>query len=395
MRSKSKKPKICIITTVGLSLNKLFPDFYPRLIEKGFEVVGIAAEDSYIKDVRRQGVKVITVPMTRRFTPLQDLKCLWMIYKIFKREEFDLIHYSTPKASLLAGIAGRLTNSPALLFTSRGLGYIAFSGIKRLIGKYCEKLSFRCAHYVIVIADSLKAKIISENLSTREKLFVLGAGSSKGVNLRKFRIDAKTIEEALKIRQNLGIQTSSVVIGYVGRLTQDKNLKELLEAFYNIYERSMKVHLLMVGDQDKRSPLSEEIMADIRSHPAVHLVPFRENVQDYFAAMDIFVLPSSDFREGFGNVLIEASAMRIPVISTSLGGCSDAVENGFTGILLDQPSVKCLESALAELIENPSQRKEMGRNGETWVRENFDRDLVWERTIQVYEQMISRGHYGF
>lgn len=386
-KSIKNKPKIAIITTVDLSLDKLFPDFYHLLLKKNYEVVGITADGPYLENVRRQGVRTIAVPMTRDFTPVQDLKCLWMLYKIFRREQFDLIHYSTPKAALLSAITGRLAGCPVLLYTLRGLGYTGFSSLKRFVAKSSEKIACRCAHYVIAISKSLKSEAVEEGLLPANRIKVIGAGSSKGVNVEQFQLNERTKAEAKKIRQDLGIDNSDIVIGYAGRLAEEKGITELLAAFANIRKINYTVDILLVGDQDQRNPLPDEILRLISKDTNIHMVPFNNNVVNYIAAMDIVVL--SSYREGFGNVLIEASAMEKPVVGTNITGCCDAILNGTTGILVQPRDVVSLEKALKELIGNPSKRVEMGRNGKQWVIENFDRSLVWNRLIKVYERMLS------
>lgn len=392
MASRNKKPKLCVITTVDSSLDVLFPDFYPLLLSKGYEVVGICANGAFVANLHKQGVRVIPVPITRTFTPIQDLKCLWMIYKIFRREQFDLIHYSTPKASVLAAIAGHLACCPNLLFTLRGLGYCAFSGWKRVVGKFCEKIACRWAHYVVVIGPSLKDKAVQEKLLPANRMNVLGMGSSKGVNLEQFQMNEQTIAQSKRIRQNLGINTDGVVIGYAGRLTPDKNIEGLLEAFCNIYSNNKNVYMLLVGTQDQRNPLSDKATAIIKAHPQIHTIPWQEEVSYCMGAMDILVLPSSSYREGFGNVLIEASAMEKAVITTSLSGARSAVLDGITGIIINSPDAMSIETALNRLIGNSVMRIEMGKSGRQWVTENFDRNIVWDRLIEVYERMLTNSH---
>jgi glycosyltransferase involved in cell wall biosynthesis len=386
MAHNKNNVKICIIVTVDISLDKLFPGFYPLLLAKGYEVVGICADGPFTDDVCRQGVRVINIPMTRGFTPLKDLKCLWQLYAIFRQEHFDIIHYSTPKAALLSAIAGRLARCPILIYTLRGLGYNAFSGLKKLVGKFCEKIACHCAHYVIVISNSLREEVIREKLLPANRAHVLGAGSSKGVNINEFQLNVKTLFEAQKIRLRLGIDTNDIVVGYAGRMTLEKGISELIEAFRSIRQNNCRVHLLLVGDQDQRNPLPHNIVALINSEKGVQTAPFSENVASYIVAMDILVLPS--YREGFGNILIEASALDRPVIATDIPGCRDAVIDGTTGLLIAPHDAKSLEKALLELIASASKRKEMGRNGRAWVEKNFDRNLVWARLINVYGQLL-------
>jgi glycosyltransferase involved in cell wall biosynthesis len=386
MPGKGKRSKICIITTIDISLDKLFPDFYPLLIERGYDVIGISAKGPYSEKLRKFGIKVINVPMTRSFTVLQDLKCIWQLYRIFRRERFEIVHYSTPKASFLASIAGRLARCNVLLYTLRGLGYNAFRGPRKFIAKFCEKIACRSAHYVISISESLKDKAVSENLLPAKRVFVLGAGSSKGVNLNKFKIDEDISQQRKAIRQLLGVVKNTIVIGYAGRLSNEKGIDELVEAFSKIYEKNRKTFLVLVGNQDERNPLPDLNVAKIEKHPGIKIIPFQEEISHYIFAMDILALPS--YREGFGNVLIEASALEKPVVATDITGCRDAVIDNVTGFLVEPKNPISLRNALTQLINDSSKRREMGRNGGSWVRENFDRDLVWKRMIDVYEMML-------
>jgi glycosyltransferase involved in cell wall biosynthesis len=380
-------PKICIIITVDISLDSLFPDFYPTLIAKGYEVVGICADGPRVENVRRQGVRVITVPMTREFTPLKDLKSLWQLYKVFNREKFDIIHFSTPKASLLASIAGRISCGPVLLYTLRGLGYTAYTGLKRHIARCCEKITCACADYIIAISHSLKEYVVNEGIVSGRKVYVLGQGSSKGVNLKTFNLNGEVKIKSSQIRDELGIDYGDIVLGYAGRLTEEKGIVEFYRAFQNI--RNNNVHMLLVGDQDERNPLPEPFMSQIEKDIRVHRIDFQEELPPYIAAMDVFVMPS--YREGFGNSIIEASAMEKPVIATDIPGCKDAIKDGQTGILVKPRDVKVLQQAIERLIASPGERKLMGQNGLKWVKENFSRDLVWARTLEVYEKMLSKS----
>ena len=195
------------------------------LHSKGFEVVGICAKGKYCENVRNQGVRVINVPMTRKITIGQDLKCLWLLYRIFIHEKFDIIHYSTPKASLLACIAGRLAGGSALLYTLRGLGYYTFGGLKKRLAKWCENIVCISSHKIIAISPSLKKEAVKEHIISSHRMQVLGMGSSKGVNPDVFKLDKNTKYNAKKIQNDINANKDSVIIGYAGRLSPEKGLK--------------------------------------------------------------------------------------------------------------------------------------------------------------------------
>ncbi len=383
------KPKICICITADLSLDLLFPDFYPSLINKGYEVVGICADGPRVQNVRDQGVRVITVPLTRGLTPFHDIKCLWMLYRIFKREKFDLIHYSTSKASFLASIAGTMARYPVLLYTLRGLIHTGFKGIKRYIIKSCDKIAFYLADYIIAISPSLVKEAREEKMTRSKQLHVIGIGSSKGVNLNKFQLTDEMNKQARVVRQQLGISEKDVVAGYAGRFSIEKGLCELVETFADISSSNNRVHLMLVGEQDPRVPLPEDIFNEMKRNDRIHIIDFAENIEVYFAAMDIVVLPT--YRDGFGNILIEASAMAKPVIGTDVPGCRDALIDGVTGLQIKARNNETLREALTELIKDPKKRNKMGQAGRKWIEENFDRKKIWNSLFAIYEKLINES----
>lgn len=381
-----EQPKVCIVITSGVSLDVMYPDFYPLALGRGYEVVGICASDRFVDNVRRQGVRVIEVPMSRLFTPFRDVVCLWKLWRIFRAERFDVIHYSTPKASVLASVAGRLAGRSRLLYTCRGLAYMSVGGVKRAIAKGCEKISARLADKVIAISPSLKALMVDEGILEAERIEVFGAGSSKGVNLTTFRCGPEVQRRGRAIRRRLGVEDGEVVFGYAGRFTVEKGLVEMLEAFEKLAAEREDVHLLLVGEQDQRVPLPAWVQRVIADNPRVHRLGHTEDMPGHLAAMDVFVL--SSYREGFGNVLIEASAMERPVIASSVAGCRDAVRPGRTGLMVEPRSSESLLSAMRTLAGDAMLRGEMGKNGRAWVEAEFDRAKIWQRLLDVYQSLV-------
>lgn len=351
--------------------------------------MGISADGPFIENVRDQGVRVITVPLTRKIAPFKDCYCLWILFHIFRKEKFDLIHYSTPKVSFLGALAGRLSGCPALLYTLRGLGYSGYHGLTRWVGKLCEKIACRSADRIIAISPSLIKEAHREKLAPNKVFELIGKGSSKGVNLEKFSLTDNTLDRTRQIRQMFHMESSDLIIGYAGRMTAEKGIGELASAFRNLSQDRPNIHLMLIGHADQRSPLANSFVCELQSHERIHIIPFTNNLADYYGAMDIAVLPS--YREGFGNSLIEASAMALPVIATNVVGCCDAVIHGTTGLLVEPGNANALQSALAELLDDKDRRDELGRNGRRWVEKNFDRNAIWEGLVTRYSEMVSKN----
>lgn len=244
----------------------------------------------------------------------------------------------------------------------------------------------RAQDCVIAISPSLKEEVIKEGILPASRIRVLGVGSSRGVNIEKFSPSEIIKSNAQKIRGELGIKQADFVIGYAGRMSPEKGIGELVAAFFNIMKSFRNIHLLLVGDQDDRFPLGREILEEIRRESRIHTVGFVKNVEDYIAAMDMLAMPT--YRDGFGNVLIEASALGKPVIGSDIPGCRDALVDGVTGYYARPGDVVSLETAIRRLLEDSSRSKEMGKAGRQWVVANFDRTKVWQRLILVYAELI-------
>jgi glycosyltransferase involved in cell wall biosynthesis len=270
----------------------------------------------------------------------------------------------------------------------RGLAYTGFCGIKRFIAKFCEKIAARCADRIVVISPSLRDQAVEEGIIKSEKCMVLGSGSSKGVNLETFRLDERTVTTGREIRSRFCITEDDVVIGYAGRFTPEKGILELLQAFDEIGKSYGNTRLLLVGRQDQRDPLPGPVWDRIVRNPRIHELPFTQDLPSHLAAMDIFVLAS--YREGFGNAIIEASAMGKPVIATNIPGCRDAVQADRTGLLVDPRDSKSLQTALEKLIVDKGTRESMGKMGRQWVESEFDRRIVWQRLVDLYSDLIGK-----
>lgn len=386
--SEPARARIGIVTTVDSSLHVLHPGLFARLQDAGYDVTGVCADGPFVERVRAGGLRVETVPMVRHFAPLADLRGLWRLVRLFRRERFDLIHYSTPKAALLASLAGRLAGRAKLLYTLRGLGYQGYRGAKREIGRQCERIACACADRILCISRSLAEEAAREGLAAVARFEVLGAGSSRGVDCRRFRRDEATQSAGHSLRRELGIPPEAVVLGYVGRIAREKGLERLARVFPQLAVEHAAAHMILIGHTDQRDPLDSDTLRVFDEHPRIHVLPFTDRLEDVYAAMDMLVLHSD--REGFGNALIEGSAMELPVVGSDIPGCRDAVRAGETGLLVRPDDEAGLAAALRALLESPDLRQRLGQTGVTWVRANFDRERVWSNLIEVYEAMLRK-----
>ena len=188
----------------------------------------------------------------------------------------------------------------------------------------------------------------------------------------------------------LGLPPDALVVGFVGRLTRDKGLPELVEAFDAILAAKPQAHLLLVGWFDaSEDALSSDLRSRIKNHPRIHMTGYVADTAPYYRAMDVMVLPT--WREGFPNVVLEAAASGIPVVTTICTGSRDAVVPEVTGLLIPPGYPVAISEAVLQLLRNPERRCRMGVAARAWVLENYVKGYVLGLTVLCYKSLLERN----
>ena len=349
----ASKGSLCILTTVSTSIKVFYQGQIEALNEAGFETTVVCADDPQIRNFIPAETNFVPVGFSRVLSPLQDVKVLWKLYRLFRNKKFDIVQYSTPKASLLGSIAAFLACVPIRIYILWGLYYIGQSSLKRFMFKTFERIICLLSTNIVPIAHEMIDFVESEGLAKRSKCEVMLNGSACGVDLRKFNPE-KWQDSRNEVRNNLNIPEYAIVIGTVARLTGDKGINELVEAFDVICNEVSLLYLLLVGEQEEKDRLFSSTERIITGNPRIKITGWQENPLPHYAAMDIFCLPT--YREGFGKVNLEAQAMGLPVVSTNIIGPRESVDNGKTGFLVEPRSSEALIEPLRKLVLNPELR---------------------------------------
>ena len=249
-------------------------------------------------------------------------------------------------------------------------------GFKRKLMINLDRLTAMCSTKVVCVSPSLCIESLKAKLNPQKKQVILGKGTCGGIDsLKKFNPDKITIEKLNQIRSLLKIENNVFVIGYCGRLVKDKGIIELVEAFEHLkFVHDRKVKLLLVGDFEERDALPTTIIDKIRSNGDIIVTGFIFNdIEFYYALMNLYVLPS--YREGFPTSVLEASAMKIPILTTKATGCIDSIIEGETGEYITNSSENISVSILT--LMNSDKLKKMGENGRNFVLNNFDNQILW------------------
>lgn len=367
--------KICYVTTVSSTLHSFVLQCMEYFLENtDWEITVICDEDPKIREWLPEQVRYIPVPMKRGIS-IGGIGAMLKMAKIFRKEKFDLVQYSTPNASLYASMAAKLARVPVRLYCQWGIAYVGFQGAKRKIFKTVEKLV--CSMSTWVEPDSFGNLNFGRNekLYTEKKSSVIWNGSASGVNLKKFDIAHKE-RWRQNIRKQYGIEQDAFVYGFVGRITRDKGINELFTAYRRLLEKKPSCYLLLVGRQEKTETLDQELFAWAQQEPRVLFCNYTNVVEQYLSAMDVYILPS--YREGFGSAVVEAEAMGVPVIVTEIPGPTDAMEENVTGLVVKKADVDSLYEAMLQLIQDEAMCERFAVAGQKLAQNKFEQVQLFE-----------------
>jgi len=352
--------------------------------DRGFDVNVLCPERR--KDewevARPQGVPIIEVPMEREIAPLRDLMSLWRLWRTMLMLRPAVTNVGTPKAGLLGGFAAWLNRVPCRFYTLHGLRFETTKGLRRRLLIYAERLACRFAHRVICVSQSVREGAIASGLTSRERTVVFGSGSCNGVDASRFAATPELVRRAAKLRCQLGIPAQAPVVAFVGRLTSDKGIPELMEAFLQLAAQFPDLRLLLVGCFEDEDPLPVATRRCVETHPHVIFAGPVQDTATYYAIADVLVLPSH--REGLPTVVLEAQAAGKPVVGASATGIVDLVVDGETGLLFPVGDVPALAEALARLITDKALASKLGFAGQEQVIRKFQQEQIWEALYREY-----------
>ena len=358
------------------------------LREAGFRITLVSGPGDLLAGMAAsQNVDAVALPIRREIAPFADLVSLVRLYRLLRRLKPDVVEFGTPKAGLLGTLAARFCGVPVRVYMLRGLRLETASGLKRRILLATERLACGSAHVVLCNSESLRSVAAKLGLAPAEKLHLLGVGSSHGVDVERFGPGPSDV------RERLGIGRDASVVGFVGRLTRDKGLPELVEAFDTIQAAEPRTHLLLVGWFDaSEDAVGEELRARIGRNQRIHTTGFVADTAPYYRAMDMMVLPT--WREGFPNVVLEAAATGIPVVTTESTGSRDSVVPEVTGLLIPPGYPDAISEAVLKLLRDSGRRHRMGEAARAWAVEHYLDERVIRLAAEFYRGLLDRKIAG-
>ena len=371
-----QRKKIIRVTTADISLNSLLKGQL-MFLNQYFEVIGVAKNTGVLKEVsEREGIRVVDAPLERPISLVKDIKGLWFLYRLFRKEKPWCVHANTPKGSLLAMIAAWIARVPHRVYTVTGLRYQGAHGMLRTILKTMERLSCLFATNVIPEGQGVLHALQEDNI-TKKPLRVIWNGNINGIDTEYFKPT-----ESFTERKN-----DTFTFVFIGRIVRDKGIHELTECI-----RKLNCNLILVGSFEDGDPVDEDDKKFLLTSEKVKFVGWQTDVRPYLEQADALVFPS--YREGFPNVPMQAGAMGLPCIVTNINGCNEIIKDGLNGKIIAAPlkeGIKMMERSLLNtmqwFIDHREEAKRMGNNARPMIQERYEQRYVWKALKDYYDAL--------
>lgn len=337
--------KVCYVVTAPGTIRAFFVPQLKYLAIKGFDVTVICSYDKSLSEELGKEIHYIPVSIPRGLSFWGSIRSIRNLKRIFESEKFDLVQYSTPNATLYAAIAAKITKIKVRNYHLMGFRYLGASGIGKIILKQIEKFSCYLSTSIECVSHSNLKFGIDEGIFDSKKATVVWNGSTGGVDLHRFSY-LNRVKWRKEIRSELGFSDDDFVFGFAGRITRDKGINEILKAF----KFCNGAKLMFVGDYEGIDTLDHNLYVYAKENPDIIFHENAADIERYYAAMDVLLLPS--YREGFGNVIIEAAAMGTPAIVSNIPGPIDAIEEGRTALVVPVKNVEALYDAMDKCLND-------------------------------------------
>jgi glycosyltransferase involved in cell wall biosynthesis len=380
--------RIARISTIPFFVVTQLKHQVAMLAQSGARLTVVTSDGAGIEVLENmESIDCEIIDIRRAISPWRDALALLRLFLFFRKNRTQIAHSTTPKAGLLTAIAAFLAGVPLRLHTFTGQPWVGMHGLKGRLARMSDVLVGRLNTRCYADSASQRQFLIDHQIVSPDRLLVIGAGSLAGVDIHRFKSTRFSGADCAALRHSLGIPDDAPVLLFVGRITEEKGVRELLRAFESLKSGFPPAHLILVGPMDAESGVQGSIsQEDITRLGDVHNVGYTDSPESYMAIADVLCLPS--YREGFGTVVIEAAAMGVPTVGSDIYGLADAVVHEETGLLVPAKSVEALVAALSRILASQSLRTDMGIAAMRRAHALFDAEKVNLQVAQEYSALL-------
>jgi len=359
-----------------------------RINREMFNVVPIVLvrpwehKNLFQKELENEMYEYLTIPVAlyeRRVKKdwFRVIRCFKLLWAIMRDQSFDIIHTNGYFADIIGIPAARMMGIPSI---STCHGFIT-NDMKLKLYCFLDRMVLLFANKIIAVSDDIKDNLAKIGIKKSKIRVILNSVESNS--------DRSALKfSRMQIPSNLDLQDEDLVLGYVGRLSEEKGTKFLTEAVSSLDQAKVPVKLLLIGDGHQKREL-ERLVQEKGLNRKVLFVGFQDRIEVWLKMLDVFVLPS--LSEGTPMALLEAMAQGLPVVASNVGGIPSIIRSGYNGILTEPANQRQLVDAISMIYQNSQFRASLGVSAKKTVRERFNA-AIWVKEIEsLYLSIQRRG----
>ncbi|MDM9381281.1 glycosyltransferase family 4 protein [Chlorogloeopsis sp. ULAP01] len=359
------------------------------LRERGFHVGAVGSEDGV--DFAVHDIPYFRYTLKREINPVADLYTRSQLFHLFTKYQPDIVHGFDTKPAIIAPVIAKKAKVPGIVRTITGMGYIFSSNSPLALALrpiYCHLQGKASAAGITVFQNPDDRQYFHEHGMVQNGCDDLVLGS--GIDVEKFINDCPKPEVLANLRQELGLE-GQLVVTMIARLVVAKGVREYLDAASMVRRLVKNVKFLLIGSLSSEGRQAVSIQEIQQKADDICYLGSRNDIGALLSLSDIFVLPSY-YREGVPRVLLEAGAMKLPLITTNMPGCKEVVRDGWNGLLIPARNGKILATAIMQLLKSKEQRILMGNRSSLHIKENFCLKKVADSYTNIYYRALGAMH---
>ncbi len=347
----------------------------------GFDVLLVSPPGEFSDRLVEAGFRWVAVPLERRsVNPLTELKAIYYLYRLFRREMPFVVHNFTVKCVLEGGVAAAAAGVPATVNAVAGMGYIFSSKsfkarlLRPLIRLLLSRVvTGRRSRLILQNSDDVDA-FVASGVADENRIHLI---KGSGVDLERFRPREK--------KRFSGVETRVLL---AARLLWDKGVAVYVDAAMKLRQMGLPIRLSVAGSYDQGNPgaIPQDVLDQWRQEGFVDFLGHVDDMATLFSEVDIVVLPTW-YGEGVPRSLVEAAACALPLIATNIPGCTEIISDGVGGILIPVRNSDALADAIRKMHENPEWARALGLAARERALNEFDENIVIRRTLDVYREL--------
>lgn len=375
-----KKKKLIKVSTVPMSLDS-FCRGQLQMLSQYYDVVAVSSPEPELKMIaEREGVRTIAVAMERHISLWKDLRSLWQMVHVFRREKPDIVHSMTPKAGLISMIAAWICRVPVRMHTYTGLVFPTATGLMKQILIFTDSILCFCATDINPESLGVKEDLQRYHI-TKKPLRLIANGNVRGVDMSYYDCTPEVMAKAESLRRS-----DTFTFCFVGRLVGDKGVNELVEAFDRLHREIPATRLLLVGPYENAlDPLKPQTDERIRKGDGIETVGSQKDPRPYYATSDALAFPS--YREGMPNVVLEAGALGLPSIVTDINGSREIIRQGYNGVIIPPHDANALYQAMRDFTVNRDETARLAANARKNIADRYEQQMIWQALLAEYRRL--------